>query len=95
MSVTVEKCIGVVDGGMLILEELQTVTLEGVRVPRVGVAGGSAMRTVLQRCAQDKLISYEISGRDKMGYPSIAAKAGDVDLALLINQALKDYGYST
>ena len=33
MSVTVEKCIGVVDGGMLILEELQTVTLEGVRVP--------------------------------------------------------------
>ena len=95
MSVTVEKCIGVVDGGMLILEELQTVTLEGVRVPRVGVAGGSAMRTVLQRCAQDKLISYEISGRDKMGYPSIAAKAGDVDLKLLINQALKDYGYST
>ena len=95
MSVTVEKCIGVVDGGMLILEELQTVTLEGVRAPRVGVAGGSAMRTVLQRCAQDKLISYEISGRDKMGYPSIAAKAGDVDLTLLINQALKDYGYST
>jgi hypothetical protein len=95
MSVTVEKCIGVVDGGMLILEELQTVTLEGVRVPRVGVAGGSAMRTVLQRCAQDKLISYEITGRDRMGYPSITAKAGDVDLTLLINQALKDYGYST
>ena len=79
---------------MLILEELQTVTLEGVRVPRVGVAGGSAMRTVLQRCAQDKLISYEITGRDRMGYPSITAKAGDVDLTLLINQALKDYGYS-
>ena len=94
MSVTVEKCIGVVNGGMLILEELQTVTLQGVRVPRVGVAGGSAMRTVLQRCAQDKLISYEITGRDRMGYPSITAKAGDVDLTLLINQALKDYGYS-
>ncbi|MAA55190.1 MAG: hypothetical protein CMK43_08515 [Porticoccaceae bacterium] len=95
MSVTVEKCIGVVDGGMLILEELQTVTLEGVRVPRVGIAGGSAMRTVLQRCAQDQLISYEITGRDRMGYPSITAKAGDVDLTLLINQALKDYGYTT
>ena len=95
MSVTVEKCIGVVDGGMLILEELQTVTLEGVRAPRVGVAGGSAMRTVLQRSAQDKLISYEITGRDRMGYPSISAKAGDLDLTLLINQALKDHGYST
>ena len=93
MSIKVEKCIGVVDGGMLILEESQTVTLKGVRVPRVGIAGGSAMRTVLQRHVQDKEISFEMAGKDRMGYPAISGTVEGVDLTLLMNQAIKDYGY--
>ena len=94
MTIKVEKCIGVVDGGMLVLEESQTVALKGVRVPRVGVSGGSAMRTVLQRLVQDKQVSYEIKGHDRMGYPSISATVDGVDLSSTMFQALKDYGYS-
>lgn len=93
MSIQHAKCIGVVDGGMFILEGGQTVTLAGVRVPRVGIPGGSAMRTVLQRHVQDREIAFEELGRDAMGYPSISASAGEQDLAALMKQALIDYGY--
>lgn len=95
VSTEVAKCVGVVDGGMLILDGGQTVTLAGVQVPRVGVPGGSVLRTVLQRHVQDKEITYELVGKDRMGYPSITVKANDQDLASLINQALKDYGYAS
>ena len=88
------KCIGVVDGAMMIMEDGQTVTLAGVKVPRLGIPGGSAMRTVLQRHVQDKEFSFEVQGRDHMGYASITATVEAGNLAEVMNQALKDYGYA-
>lgn len=94
MDGQVAKCIGVVDGAMLILEGGQTVTLAGVRVPRVGIPGGSVLRTFLQRLVQDKELVYEAVNRDHMGYMAISAKVGDLDIGARVNQALKDYGYT-
>jgi hypothetical protein len=94
MSTQMKKCIGVVDGGMLVMEGGHTVTLAGVRVPRVGIPGGSVLRTYLQRYVQDKEISYEEMGRDNMGYPSISASVEGIDLTNLMSQAIKDYGYA-
>jgi hypothetical protein len=90
----IEKCIGVVDGGMLILESSQTVTLTGVRVPRVGVPGGSVLRTLLQRYVQDKELTFEITGQDRMGYPSVLAHVDGLDLTDVMKKATRDYGYS-
>jgi hypothetical protein len=95
MAKQLAKCIGVVDGGMLVLEGGQTVNLAGVRVPRVGIPGGSVLRTFLQRHVQDKEIVYETVGRDHTGYSSISASADGVDLSPLMNQAVKDYGYAS
>lgn len=89
------KCVGVVDGGMIIIEGGQTVTLSGVQVPRVGIPGGAVLRTVLQRRVQDKEISYKVVGKDRMGHLSIEGSVDGQDLASLINSAMKEYGYST
>lgn len=94
MATQIEKCIGVVDGGMLILESSHTVTLTGVRVPRVGVPGGSVLRTLLQRYVQDKELTFDITGRDRMGYPSVSAYINGLDLTDVMNKATRDYGYS-
>ena len=57
MGIQRAKCIGVVDGAMFILEGGETVTLAGIHAPRMGIPGGSAMRTVLQRHVQDQDIN--------------------------------------
>ncbi len=93
MGTQTEKCIGVVDGSMLILESLQTVTLAGVSVPRVGIPGGAVLRTLLQRHVQDKELEVEITGRDRMGYPSVSARVNGLDLSTVMKKANKDYGY--
>ena len=94
MGAQTEKCVGVVDGGMLILENLQTVTLTDVRVPRLGVPGGSALRTLLQRYVQDKEVTFDITGRDRMGYPSVSAHVDGLNLTDVMKTATKHYGYS-
>ena len=87
------KCIGVVDGSMFILEGGETVTLAGVHAPRMGIPGGSAMRTVLQRHVQDREITYEQVGLDRSGFPSVSASVNNHDLSAIMKQALIDYGY--
>ena len=87
------KCIGVVDGSMFILEGGKTVTLAGVHAPRMGIPGGSAMRTVLQRHVQDQEIFYEQVGRDRSGFAAVSASVNKQDLTAVLKQALVDYGY--
>ncbi len=93
MGIKRAKCIGVVDGAMFILESGETLTLAGVHAPRMGIPGGSAMRTVLQRHVQDQEIVYEQVGRDKSGFPAVSASVNQQDLATVMKQALVDYGY--
>jgi len=93
MSIEHAKCLGVVDGAMFILEGGQTVTLADVRAPRMGLPGGSAMRTILQRHVQDREITYEQIGVDRSGFPSVSASANNQDLSAIMKQALIDYGY--
>jgi hypothetical protein len=95
MEKQVRKCIGVVDGGMIILDDGESYLLDGVRAPRMGVPGGAAMRTVLQRHVQDKEVSYEILGRDRSGYTRISAFADGNEIAALMSEALKEYGYGS
>lgn len=87
-------CKGVVDGGMILLDDGQTVVLAGVKVPRIGLPGGAAMRTVLQRHVLDEEINYEVTGRDPQGYQLISGKVAGADLSELMNKAMRDYGYA-
>jgi len=93
MEIQRARCIGVVDGAMFILEGGETVTLDGVHAPRMGIPGGSAMRTVLQRHVQDQEVVYEQVGRDRSGFPAVSASVNNQDLAAVMKQALIDYGY--
>ena len=93
MGIQRAKCIGVVDGAMFILEGGETVTLAGIHAPRMGIPGGSAMRTVLQRHVQDQEVIYEQVGRDRSGFPAVSASVDNQDLTAVMKQALVDYGY--
>ena len=93
MGIQRAKCIGVVDGAMFILEGGETVTLAGIHAPRMGIPGGSAMRTVLQRHVQDQEVVYEQVGRDRSGFPAVSASVDNQDLTAVMKQALVDYGY--
>ena len=60
------RCIAVVDGAM-ILTEAGAVVYEGVRSPRIPMAGSAYIRIVNQRLVQDRVVQVERVGEDRSG----------------------------
>lgn len=88
-----KKCVAVVDGALLVLDDGSMVVLDQVKVPRVGLPGGAAMRTVLQRKVQDQVLEIEPRGKDRQGTAVGQIVVNGVSINADMNQALAEYGY--
>jgi len=87
------KCVGVVDGAMLLMEDDETVILARVRVPRLGLPGGAVLRMLLQREAQDRTVRVEPEGRDGSGNILAEAWVGTRNLNAYMRACLRERGY--
>ncbi len=88
-----EVCTGVVDGGMFVTDGGRTVILAGVRVPRLGLPGGAALRMLLQRAAMDQPVRIVAKHLDGYGHLVADVWAGDNHLNEYVNRCKVEYGY--
>lgn len=93
MSELMQKCVGVVDGGMLLMDNDEMLVLARVRVPRLGLPGGAVLRMLLQREAQDQAIRVEPVGRDGYGNVVAEAWANGRNLNDYMRERIRDRGY--
>ncbi|MFO1189825.1 MAG: hypothetical protein U1E97_09645 [Alphaproteobacteria bacterium] len=93
MSTQTRTCVGVVDGGMLLLDSDEMVVLARVRVPRLGLPGGAVLRMLLQREAQDQPIRIEPVGRDGSGNMIAEAWVASRNLNDYVIQCVRERGY--
>lgn len=93
MNDTIRKCVGVVDGGMLLMEDDEMLVLARVRVPRLGLPGGAVLRMLLQREAQDQAVRVRPVGRDGAGRDGVGrdSAGGVVAEAWVGERNLNDY----
>lgn len=89
----VRKCVGVVDGGMLLMENDEMLVLARVRVPRLGLPGGAVLRMLLQREAQDQAIRVRPVGQDGSGGVVAEAWVGERNLNDYIIACVRERGY--
>ena len=87
------KCIGVIDGALIVLENGSMVILDQVKVPRMGLPGGAAMRTILQREVQDQVLDIDAKGKDRQGTLVAQVVVDGVSINDLINHSLTNLGY--
>ena len=87
------KCVGVIDGALLVLENGSMVILDQVKVPRMGLPGGAAMRTILQREVQDQVLDIDAKGKDRQGTLVAQVVVDGVSINDLINHSLTNLGY--
>jgi len=87
------KCVGVIDGALLVLENGSMVILDQVKVPRMGLPGGAAMRTILQREVQDQVLDIDTKGKDRQGTVVAQVVVDGVSINDLINHSLTNLGY--
>jgi endonuclease YncB( thermonuclease family) len=90
---TERLCIGVVDGGMFLVEGDDTVVLARVKPPRVGIPGGAVMRMLLQRKVQDRTPSIRVVGIDRNGaqVAEVEIDGANVNDALLADMEARGY----
>jgi hypothetical protein len=93
MTERMMTCVGVVDGGMLLMEGGEMLVLARVRVPRLGLPGGAVLRMLLQREAQDQLIRVREVGRDGNGYVVAETWVGDRNLNDHMLSCIRERGY--
>ena len=87
------KCVGVIDGALIVLENGSMVILDQVKVPRMGLPGGAAMRTILQREVQDQVLDIDTKGKDRQGTVVAQVVVDGVSINDLINHSLTNLGY--
>lgn len=87
------KCVGVIDGALIVLENGSMVILDQVKVPRMGLPGGAAMRTILQREVQDQVLDIHAKGKDRQGTLVAQVVVDGVSINDLINHSLTNLGY--
>jgi len=95
-KVVQRECIGVVDGGMFLVEGGDTVVLARFKPPRLGLPGGSAMRMLLQRQIQDRSPTITVVGRDHNGslIAEVEIDGRNVNDQMLLEMETRGYSQS-
>lgn len=88
-----KKCLGVVDGGMLMLENDESVVLARVKVPRLGLPGGSTLRMMTQRLVQDQDVDVTYVGKSPQGDPLVEAVVSGKNVNDYVIATSKELGY--
>jgi hypothetical protein len=88
------KCIGVVDGGMFLVEGGDTVVLARVKPPRLGALGGAVLRMLLQRQIQDRAPAITVVGRDRNGCEVAEVEIDGRNVNDLILAEMEERGYA-